>query len=257
MIKLYRTIQFIRTTKYDFYHKSSIMKKTPTKSQFAAFESAYEYFNQRLFHYELPRVILNLSRKSKSMGFVAPFRWKSADAPPTAEDELETDRHSRIHELSINPEILCLSLVEVYSTLVHEQCHIWQLHSGQPSRNGYHNKEWANKMLEVGLTPSSTGMPGGKLTGQSMSDYPTPDGIFLKALDEMPDHFKMPFISIEGEMKYGQLSTGGIAALIGEEPAPPKKNKVKYSCPQCEVNIWGKPELNVICGCCGLKFNEK
>lgn len=232
------------------------MKKTPTKAQFEAFESAYEYFNQVLFHYELPRVILNLSRKSKSMGFVAPYRWKSAAAPPTAEDELDSDRRSRIHELSINPEILCLSLEEVYSTLVHEQCHIWQLHSGEPSRNGYHNKEWTSKMLEVGLTPSSTGKPGGKLTGQSMSDYPTPEGVFLKALNDMPDHFKMPFISIEGEMKYRQHSAGGIAALIGEAPAPPKKNKVKYSCPLCLVNVWGKSGLNLVCGDCNHKFEE-
>jgi hypothetical protein len=58
-------------------HKYSIMaktQKTPTKAQFEAFEAAYQYFNQVLFSYELPPVILNLSRKSKAMGFVAPFR---------------------------------------------------------------------------------------------------------------------------------------------------------------------------------------
>jgi hypothetical protein len=33
-------------------------------------------------------------------------------------------------------------------------------------------------MEEVGLIPSSTGAPGGKRTGQSMSHYIDPDGKF-------------------------------------------------------------------------------
>ena len=214
-------------------------KKTPTNAQFEAFEAAYQYFNEVLFSYELPPVILNLSRKSKAMGFAAPFRWQAAGQSQQEQEKL--------HELSINPEILCLSLIEVYSTLVHEQCHIWQFHCGKPSRRTYHNKEWAEKMLEVGLTPSSTGYPGGKMTGQRMNDYPTPDGVFLEALDRMPDAFKMPFISIEGMAK-------AAAAADGSATEPKPKNKVKYSCPSCAVNIWGKPNINAICGVCNETF---
>jgi len=96
---------------------SNALTKTPTKQQFEAFENAYQYFNVVLFQKTLPPVILNLSRKSKAMGFVAPFRWRAANTDGT-------DRKSRLHELSINPEILAMDLIEVYSTLVHEQCHI-------------------------------------------------------------------------------------------------------------------------------------
>ena len=45
--------------------------KTPTAKQFKAFEDGYDYFNDLLFNGQLPPVILNLSRKSKAMGFVA------------------------------------------------------------------------------------------------------------------------------------------------------------------------------------------
>jgi hypothetical protein len=34
-----------------------------------------------------------------------------------------------------------------------------------PKRRNYHNKEWAAKMIALGLMPSSTGMVGGKITG--------------------------------------------------------------------------------------------
>ncbi|MEM6359656.1 MAG: SprT-like domain-containing protein [Bacteroidota bacterium] len=224
----------------------------PTTAQFEAFEDAYEYFNERLFDNELPPVILNLSRKSKAMGFVAPFRWRKT------EDEAGK---GTIHELSLNPEILSMSLVDVYSTLVHEQCHIWQYTHGKPSRNGYHNKEWASQMLWVGLIPSHTGKIGGRMTGQNMSDYPEEGGKFLKALKEMPDIYKLPFTSVEGDFRKSRSTlTGGLAGIpmlnIGggspmgsETPPKPKTSKNKYSCP-CGNNVWGKLELNIICGDC-------
>lgn len=224
---------------------------TPTTEQFKAFESGYEYFNKNLFGGELPPVILNLSRKSKAMGFVAPFRWRKADG--------ETGK-GQIHELSINPEILSMSAIEVFSTLVHEQCHIWQYEYGKPSRNGYHNKEWADKMLSVGLVPSDTGRAGGKMTGQNMSDYPEQGGVFLKALEKMPEHFKLPFVSIESDMRQEFMMLMQLEAEITNEngqtttaPPKPKTSKNKYTC-SCNCNIWGKIGLNVICGDCQQPF---
>ncbi len=229
------------------------ISKTPTKQQFEAFENAYEYFNVVLFQKQLPPVILNLSRKSKAMGFVAPFRWRAADTDGT-------DKKSRLHELSINPEILAMDLIEVYSTLVHEQCHIWQHTHGMPSRPGYHNKEFAEKMMAVGLMPSTTGKPGGKTVGQKMSDYPIEGGRFLAALENMPDEFKMPFISIEGDRIVrimNALNGTGAAGTPSAEIAPPKKNKVKYSCTTCKTNVWGKPDLKIICGECNGIYVEQ
>ena len=227
----------------------------PTTAQFEAFEDAYEYFNEKLFDNELPPVILNLSRKSKAMGFVAPFRWRKA------EDEAGK---GTIHELSLNPEILSMSLIDVYSTLVHEQCHIWQYTHGKPSRNGYHNKEWASQMLWVGLIPSHNGQIGGRMTGQNMSDYPEKGGKFLKALEEMPEEYKLPFTSVEGDFrKNTAMLTSGLTGLVniadimgvdgGEAPPKPKTSKNKYSCP-CGNNVWGKLELNIICGDCSESF---
>ena len=227
---------------------------SPTTAQFDAFEDAYEFFNEKLFDNELPPVILNLSRKSKAMGFVAPFRWRKA------EDEVGK---GTIHELSLNPEILSMSLVDVYSTLVHEQCHIWQYTHGKPSRNGYHNKEWASQMLWVGLIPSHNGQVGGRMTGQNMSDYPEEGGKFLKALDEMPEEYKLPFTSVEGDFRRNTAAlTGRLTGIInitdgstgGDEPPPkPRTSKNKYSC-LCGNNVWGKLELNIICGDCEQSF---
>jgi hypothetical protein len=40
--------------------------------------------------------------------------------------------------------------------------HLWQWEFGSPYKNGYHNTEWAGKMIEIGLMPSDTGLPNGK-----------------------------------------------------------------------------------------------
>ncbi|GEM_PF-2883514 len=77
------------------------------------------------------------------------------------------------------------SLIEILQTLGHEQCHLWQFEFGNPGCACYHNREWADKMLAIGLVPSDTGKPGGKQTGQKMSDYPAPGGRFLKVCIEL------------------------------------------------------------------------
>jgi len=183
------------------------------------------------------------------MGFVAPFRWRKAE---------DQAGKGTIHELSLNPEILSMSLVDVYSTLVHEQCHIWQYTYGKPSRNGYHNKEWASQMLWVGLIPSHNGQVGGRMTGQNMSDYPEKGGKFLKALDEMPEEYKLPFTSVEGDFRRNTAAlTGGLVGIINigdESPPKPKTSKNKYSC-SCGNNVWGKLELNINCGDCEQSFH--
>lgn len=226
---------------------------TPTLEQFNAMQNAYTYFNKVLFGGDLPSVILNLSRKSKAAGFVAPFRWRSAEAAAGSK--------GTVHELSINPEILCMNAVEVYSTLVHEMCHIWQHEFGEPTRNGYHNKEWAAKMESVGLIPSDTGKEGGARTGQHMGDYPEAGGRFLQALEQMPEVYKLPFVSIEGDIHL--FLVGGVEASTGNSPEQggsvpqqvrQKRNKVKYTCPDCQANVWGKAELEILCGRCGKNF---
>jgi len=208
------------------------MKITPTKAQFTALENAYDYFNTVLFSGELPPIFLNLSRKSKAAGFAAPKRWT------------DTKGVTSIHEISINPIILDQTVEYIFATLVHEMCHTWQFDFGKTSRNGYHNKQWADKMLAVGLIPSSTGEPGGKMTGQNMSDYPQENGRFLQALDKMPKEFLLPFKSIEGVGL--TLGAGGGVTKEGSS----KKTKTKYTCPECEVNAWGKDSLNLRCEDC-------
>lgn len=39
-----------------------------------------------------------------------------------------------------------------------------------------------------------------------------------------------------------------------KKPIQQKKGKVKFSCPECGNNAWGKESLNIICGDCDVHF---
>lgn len=199
----------------------------PTDQQFGAYQAAYQYFNEKLFGGTLAPCLLNFSRKNGMGGFFWAQKWATVDGTTT-------------HEISINPDILTLPVEFIMSILVHEQAHQWQYEQGKPSRNGYHNQEWAAKMVSLGLIPSDTGKPDGKQVGQKMSHYVQAGGAFEVAFKSMPESFILPWRSAgQGEK---------------EKAKKKKANKSKYTCPGCSANVWGKPELNVICGDCGERF---
>jgi len=196
----------------------------PTHAQFAAYRAMWDYFNVTLFAGALPPVILNFSRAANSLGFFAPLRWERGK---------ETT-----HEISLNPSYLKRrSARDVASTLVHEMAHLSQYVHGKPGRRGYHNEQWARKMDELGLTPSSTGAPGGERVGYRMSHYIVEGGSFARAFDAMPREHLLPWTCWEPQ---------------GTDKGKPKPrpSKLKYTCPSCAANAWGKPGLLLRCGQC-------
>jgi hypothetical protein len=194
-------------------------RTTPTAAQFGSYERAFEYFNKEIFGGKLPACILNLSRHGKCYGFFAAGQWEHDD--------------QRQHEISLNPKHLKRDRKDIASTLVHEMVHLWQQVFGKPGRRGYHNKEWGSEMERIGLMPSSTGAPGGKRTGSSMSHYVIEGGAFGRAFERMPDDCLLPWVTSEPT-----------------KPAKPREDKVKFTCPQCGVNAWGKATLDIICHDC-------
>lgn len=271
-------------------------KVNPTHEIYSALETAYEHFNRELFDGRLPSCLIVLQRKAKTMGYASHQRWING-------------KRELVDELAINPEyFLGHPLLEVCQTLAHEQCHVSQLNYGRPSRRSYHNREWADLMESIGLMPSSTGRPGGRRTGQSMSDYVIYGGAFQKAFYKLCNQgFSLPWLDRRPHPP-GNDSTGGVfdregnpvldslpveeAVVLREHlgvvfsPAPSpteagegreddntppasesyllptmpmvakKATRVKYRCPGCGNQAWGKPAMALVCGDCEAPFTE-
>lgn len=206
--------------------------ETPTTHTYAALQHAYDYFNDALFDGELKSCLITLQRKDKrSLGYFWPQRFAEVKGKQFTD------------EIAMNPQRFTVaSLAEVLSTLVHEMAHLWQFHHGKPSRKGYHNKEWGSKMKEIGLHPSKTGEPGGKETGQQMTHYIIKGGEYDKACKQL--------LAAKFMLRWGEIVDS--VSDDGDEDGDDKNksNRIKYTCPDCDVNAWGKPELNIMCGDC-------
>jgi hypothetical protein len=196
--------------------------RRPTKTQFAAYQKMFDYFNHTLFKNILPECMLSFSRqRSSSHTLFTSEQWheKFGSAMP---------------EISLNLKQLSEDEpIEVMATLVREMVHLWQERYGHPSQKGYYNREWAEKMTEIGLIPSATGLPGGKPTGQTIRHYIENNGRFEQAFRKIPDTCLLPFrpTAIDGEKVKGN------------------KEKVMYRCVGCGAKVWGKGGLELMCGC--------
>lgn len=195
----------------------------PTLEQYGAFHLVYDYLNDALFKGQLKPCFLSFVCKGNSRSFFKPNRWKK--------------NKQEIHEISLNPVLLTeQKLIVVISNLVHEMVHLWQADFGTPpAMTGYHNQEWAEKMLEVGLQPTHNGQKDGNQTGAVMRHRIIKGGSYQIAFDDMPKDYLMPWQS----------------KAITVHPTKPVPDKVKYHCPhaKCSATLWGKPGLLVGCAC--------
>jgi SprT-like family len=208
--------------------KTTARKGAPpiTTIEYSAFQHAYDYFNAALFDNALPHVLVTLQRRPRMRGYFWAERFRGRARPTKA------------HELALNPDHFGRTDEEILSTLVHEMVHVWQQECGYPGRGRYHNREWAAKMLDLGLHPTDTGKKGGKMTGQRVSHYIVERGRFAQVTARL-------------------LKTG--FTLNWQSNFPPRQtrerrakaaSKTKYSCPGCGLNAWAKPDATLFCGEC-------
>ena len=203
------------------------MIANPTPRQYNSLDDAYGYFNLKLFAGQLPRCLITMQRHKGAYGYFSGNRFATMDDP----DEM-------VDEIALNPATFSgRATMDILSTLAHEMVHVWQHHFGTPSRNGYHNQEWASKMREIGLIPTDTGEPGGKETGQKMTHTIEVDGRFALACTD--------WLIAQGEFLYADR-------VVDQEKKKAKRaSKTKYVCPSCDLNAWAKPDASLVCGDCG------
>ena len=196
-----------------------------TPVEYGGLQRAFDHLNATLFGSALPDCLLTLQRRANSGGHFAPDRFS------------ERGGAERRHELNLNPDGFVGRTDEfIISILLHEQVHLWQHAFGKSPRKrfSYHNREWAAKMIELGLMPSSTGMVGGKITGTHMAHYIVDGGAFSQAFAELA--------------KLGWKLNLESTQVLGKPRG--RESKVKFTCPDCAQNVWGKPDTFVFCGSC-------
>lgn len=199
-----------------------------TGKEYTGLQWVYHQLNYALFGGELPDLLITYQRKAGARGYYSPDRFEARGTSGS------------VPELALNPATFeARSDLEILSTLAHEMVHHWQYCYGTPSRKGYHNREWADKMETIGLMPSTTGEPGGGRVGQHVTHYIISGGKFERAA-----------ASCLADNVYSIL---GYQSVDGTSVSKKPVSKLKYTCP-CGNNVWGRPGLALICGECGEAF---
>lgn len=205
------------------------MTTTPTAQIYGALERAYRFFNVELFGNDLPPALFTLQHKGKgTLGYYASKRFEGRKS------NRSTD------EIALNPMHFKRPLLEILGTIVHQMVHLWQQHHDAPSRNGYHNRRWASKMIEVGLHPSDTGRPGGKTIGQRMSHYVILGGPFDRASRKL--------LASGFDVVWAEAMTQ--KSVSSNKPSTEKPGRVRWGCPSCTLKAWAKPSAVLVCGVC-------
>lgn len=214
------------------------MINNPTHIVSEALTAAYDHFNQALFNGRLPSCIIHMHRKAKCYGYFAGGRFGIANNNTVSGAPVQSPGGKGIDEIALNPTHFQARTVEQsLSTLVHEMVHLWQYHYGNQRKPGYHDKEWAEMMIDVGLMPSTTGAPGGKQTGQKVSHYIIENGDYAgTCMELLATGFKLPYVELWSTDK----------KTVAKKAA----SKTKYCCPACGANAWAKPDTALVCGGC-------
>jgi predicted SprT family Zn-dependent metalloprotease len=225
-VRLRRTKQRLQRTKQR-RRKSARSLCDPIPQSYGPLRRACAHFNRKLFGGALPPCLVTLQREKRAYGYFAGRRFKSTDGVHVTD------------EIALNPVHFAeRGAKKVLSTLAHEQVHQWQEHCGKPSGAGYHNAEWAAKMRQVGLIPTDTGRRGGKQTGRRVTHYIVPGGAFDRAATALiAGGFVLAFVERNSK----------VADRVAQKK---RESKTRYSCPQCHLNAWAKPNVHLVCGTC-------
>lgn len=239
---------------------------TATLEFYGRLQQAFDHFNEALFDGQLPPCLITLRASANRFGYHHKNRFINLQG-------------QMLDELGLHPGFFALCPVqEVLSTLVHEMVHHWQEQLGHPSKSNPHNREWAHKMREIGLEPSSTGLPEGRDTGYTMSHYIRSGGRFIEACEELlAQGFSLtwfdrhaPRSRFDSQEHQRALDAAGVAVPVSpppvqqivsdhaDEPAvlpppPPREpDRVRYVCPGCAIKAWARIDTPIQCGACGL-----
>ncbi len=199
----------------------------PTTQTYTSLTTAYDFFNRELFSGSLPPCLITMQRHKSAFGYFSGERFANTADPKEVTDEIALNP---VHFATQKP-------VKVLSTLVHEMVHLWQHHNGKPPRKGYHDRQWAAKMREIGLIPTATGEEGGKVTGQKMHHLIEENGNFARTVQKL--------LAEHAAILYHDRTENN-------DTTRKKKaaSKTKYTCPSCGLNAWAKPDAPLVCGNC-------
>lgn len=220
------------------------MNEQSLKPVLEQLESLFSSFNGKFYNGELQRPVITVSPDTTKGAYgwctawkVWSTREKVVDLSKATPDELEAMKNEGFYEINICAEHLSRPFDQIAETLLHEMVHLYNLQVGvqDTSRHGtYHNKKYKEAAEAHGLAVAKHEKYGWTKT----------------SLNEEAQ----AFVNGLQDRKFQLYRKPVLKGLGGKSKT--KQSTRKYVCPVCGCIIRATKEVNVICGDCGVNFEE-
>lgn len=213
---------------------------TPTVLTAADHDHAYDFFNAALFSTSLPRCLITISSRRRSVGYFRPSYFT---------DSTSGEQRGHLDEIGMNPEYYA-DLRDYLSTLVHEMVHLEQANFGKPGKGAHHNRAWAGRMVDLGLPPFNIRHPE-KMIGERIDHTIQEGGPFDLAYQELlKGGYTVRWIPLpDPALEAAELpSEEERDAQIRKKRK--KASKTPYDFPGCDLRAWAKPGARLMCADC-------
>lgn len=216
--------------------------KATIKPMIAELESLFSKLNEKYFDGELETPVITIAPDTcRAYGWFTTWRaWQETDNKEPGEDD-------GYYEINITSDYLDRDPVDISSTLLHEMVHLYnKMRDIQDcSRGGkYHNAKFRDAAQSHGLLVEKDSTYGFSTT---------------KPTEETAEYFR----SLDLKFDLYRPSTtekpnrGDESDNSDDKEKPKKKSSTrKYVCPECGTIIRATKEVNVLCGDCGVPFEE-
>ena len=238
----------------------------PTAETYDDLVAAYRYFNEHLFAGELFTPVLITLRARHTLGIFNELQLENAANGRTA------------HEIALNPEEFTIhNELQVLSTLARMMVQQLMFQRRTRGRRGYINRATADAMAAIGLPTQNASQPELD-TGDCCLHTIVQDGpfdrvarAFLASLetenrrfrarwaDRFPSQGAVDRALVEARRQRTDTVAGEAPLHKPGQPVfqirsakPPTEKdaptKIKYQCPVCGNNVWGRPGIPLVCG---------
>lgn len=269
------------------------MGNDPTRKIYAELQQAFDAFNYRLFKNELPKCLITLQRKAKTTGYFSKARFIATNNKKEFTHELALNPeyfgvNTILETMQTIAHEMCHLWQDEYGSPSRKTYHnkewankmesigLMPSHTGRPGGNRT-GQYMADYPMEDGLFLQVCRELFASDYNLSWYDRFLPPET-TKALMQnklsfahgfnLPERsLVIPSLDLALANEVAGLKDNGIiqpqlnsVSSTSDVPKPVLQiraaNKMKYQCPDCKSNVWGKPNLNIVCGDCNEKFIE-
>lgn len=257
-------------------------EKRPTEEAYAELQYAYDFYNNALFGDQLPPCLITFQRQKKTFGYFSKNRFGRRDGRKTDEialnpgyfavvpmvEVLQTLVHEMVHlwqEHFGKPSRACYHNAQWADKM--ESLGLMPSDTGLPGGK------------RLGQSVADYVIPGGRF--EAVTKELLASGFAISWLDRFPEQpparFQVPsplastgaggvrvtamaaefddagsLVEIEdevgGEVESAWLPPSALQPEIVEAvKTGNRSNRNKYTCPECSLNVWGKPGLRIMC----------